>query len=217
MNRHQREFLHNTRQMKESPMSKDKAITKRTTGAAASKILRNIRGPILRCRVTEELITTAIRGNSGWCMASEAVKIAAPWAKNISSDLQTIRITDPRRGLRYVYLTPRITQTALILFDQGSALQPFSFTLRGASVHTSFKRVKLPDGTNKKQKIHALGRRRIVLPSKVGNIPDVVGGAPPKRTRPPLGTFRREFGLRAYTGNFEAANKVPTGAPSVSD
>jgi hypothetical protein len=43
----------------------------------------------------------AYRANSGHCAVSDGVKMAAPWATHIASDLQSVRLTDPRRGLRY--------------------------------------------------------------------------------------------------------------------
>jgi hypothetical protein len=178
--------------------------------------------------VTAELITEAIRGNSGWCMVSAAVKIAAPWATHISSDLQTIRVTDPTKGLRYVYLTPRVTQVALILFDQGKQPEPFEFALRGGSTHTSFKRTT--PGQASQQRVHKLGRRRVIPNTKgITDVPSTVGGpVPPRVARTtgqgiglkhaaPLGTYRREFGVRAYVGGFDIDGKLPVGAPSISD
>src|SRR5262245_57512785 len=67
-------------------------------------------------RVTDELIETALPKNSEHCMIADAVKIAFPGAKGVSVDLATIRFSDPEKGLRYIYLTPRIAQTALVEF-----------------------------------------------------------------------------------------------------
>jgi hypothetical protein len=67
-------------------------------------------------------------------MIAEAIKAAVPGSRRVTVDLQTIRFNDPKRSLRYVYLTPRPAQEALIQFDQGVLPRPFNFTLRGAHV-----------------------------------------------------------------------------------
>jgi hypothetical protein len=206
---------------------KDTRATGGAFGGAAAKKLRTFKAPVIRGKVTEEMILNAVRGNSGWCMVSVAVKAAAPWATHISSDLQTIRVTDPTKGLRYVYLTPRMAQNALIKFDQGKQPEPFDFALRGGSTHTSYKRAA-PGSTTQKA-VHKLGRRRIIPTAPSSNdVPSTVGGAVPPRVArtvrtqgiglkhaAPMGTYRREFGVRAYVGGFE--DKMPVGAPSISD
>jgi hypothetical protein len=203
---------------------KDRTATGGATGGAAAEALKKKKSPVLKIKVTEEIISQSIRKNSGWCMVSEAVKTAAPWAKNVASDLQTIRLTDPRKGLRYSYLTPRTAQNALILFDQGKSPPPFKFTLGGAHISTSYKRTHTPDGKVQVNAVHKLGRRRII-PDETGQrkIQGTIGGraAPRIKANVPSGTFRREFGLRAYKNNFDLDEmdkvQVPVGAPSLSD
>lgn len=204
--------------------SKDPTATGGTTGAAAVKALKQYRAPKIPVIVTQHLIDESCRNHSGYCMVSEAVKQAAPWARHVASDLQTIRLTDPVKGLRYTYLTPRAAQTALILFDQGKKPPPFTFTLRGAHIGTAFKRTRTPDGKVKKEPINKLGRRRLATNRQSGNdrsVPSTVGGAAMPRIRSSAISTRREFGLRAYVGGFDldqlASAKVPVGAPSISD
>jgi hypothetical protein len=82
--------------------------------------------------VTQRHIDEAIPKDSSHCMITEAIKEALPNAKFVSTDLQTIRWTDPQKKLRYIVLTPQLAQIRLIAFDQGDLdnLEPFEFTLR---------------------------------------------------------------------------------------
>jgi hypothetical protein len=169
-------------------------------------------------------------------MLSDAVKLAAPWGTHIASDLQSIRITDPQRGLRYTYLTPRTAQLALLAFDQGKKPPPFSFSLSSGHVATSYKRTKLPGGSISRRSVHKFGRRQIApgyngkvagtigggveLP-KIGPLSDRVRPAPPRSVSGVHGSFRREFGMRTFTGAFKLEDletvQIPVGGPSISD
>lgn len=160
----------------------------------------------LNVRVDTETIEDAIPRDSSHCMIAEAVRTAFPAAKNISVDLQTIRFSDPERGLRYTYLTPRVAQLALINFDMGIKPDPFFFRLRSGMVTASSKRPPLQKQSEEHVKNAKAARKATA--DKVremsativdrrhgdGTTPDVVGG----RT-PPITTFarRRAFGLRA--------------------
>ena len=75
--------------------------------------------------VTDEMIEDAIPRDSSYCVFAEAVKAARPGAQKVAVDLQTIRFTDPKLGLRFTYLTPRPCQIAIINFDQGIRPEPF--------------------------------------------------------------------------------------------
>jgi hypothetical protein len=153
--------------------------------------------------VTEEVIEAAKVRDSSHCMIAEAIKDAAPGAKSISVDLQTIRWSDPEKGLRYTYLTPRIAQVPLIMFDQGKTPAEFTFELRGAQVTFMSTRKNsgvAPRGRTDKQlasdrRLAELGRNtKMLRSSSATDVPRVVGGEPP-----PLGPLarRRAFGLRA--------------------
>jgi hypothetical protein len=63
-------------------------------------------------------------------MVAEAIRAAEPRFNHVSADLATIRFTDPRKGARYLFLTPPLAQQALINFDQGHKVEPFTFLLR---------------------------------------------------------------------------------------
>jgi hypothetical protein len=159
----------------------------------------------LSVRVDVETIDDAIPRDSSHCMIAEAVRSAFPAAKAISVDLQTIRFSDPDRGLRYTYLTPRVAQLALINFDMGVKPEPFSFRLRGGGVTASGRRPPLQKQSEEHVEKATAARKAtaekvrkmsatIVGRGRAGTAAEVVGG----RT-PPVTTFarRRSFGLRA--------------------
>ena len=212
-------------------MPKDRTAIGDAVGGAARKKLRSMNSPVIKVDVPDHVINSAYRANSGHCAVSDAVKLAAPWATHVASDLQSIRLTDPRKGLRYTYLTPRTAQLALIAYDQGKVPPPFEFSLRSGHVATSYKRTILPDGKEKNRAVHKLGRRRLQTNTKnPGDIPGTIGGKAGVMTPGPLSAgqannvrypgYRREFGMRAYTGSFKLEDletvQVPVGAPSIS-
>jgi hypothetical protein len=81
-------------------------------------------------------------------MIADAVRKAYPWARNITVDIQTIRLSDPERGVRLTYLTPRQAQLALLDFDAGEKAEPFSFALPRRSGHVQWMR--RPQGDEKR-------------------------------------------------------------------
>ena len=173
------------------------------------------KAPSFKVTVTERWIEEGVRKDSGICMISEAIKEAYPGAKWVSSDIQTLRATDPVQPFRYTYLTPRIAQVALVQFDQGIRPEPFSFTLaRGqvsrsgskpSGVVSAAKRAAASVAGEKgrlSQQAHVSESFDGALPETAvmvdrGNknsVPDKVGGKPPPLA--PLAR-RRAFGLRA--------------------
>lgn len=87
--------------------------------------------PRVKVVVTEKIINTAVTGNSSHCMIADALRVAYPQATRVSVDIQTIRFTDPVRRQRFVYLTPRNAQLAILAFDEGRKPNAFQLTLRG--------------------------------------------------------------------------------------
>lgn len=160
------------------------------------------RAPRVRLELNEDLIAVSKKADSSHCMIADALKAALPDATHVSVDLQTIRFSDPRRGLRYTYLTPRTAQVALVNFDQGRKVEPFTFQLRGGQVTSAGRRKagqpKKPTAEKRKgtkMKMHDLKQQRIVNRDKTkGEVPDRVGGKTPPTT--PFAR-RRAFGLRA--------------------
>ena len=118
--------------------------------------------------VTQEHIDTAIPSDSAHCMIADAIRAAVPQAKKIAVDLQAIRFTDPEKGQRYVYFTPTIGQDALIAFDEGTPIKPFSFTLRSPIQ-------VIAAGTRQKGESRAFEGMRTTTSSKLGV---QVGGEP---------------------------------------
>lgn len=180
----------------------------------------NPRSPRVTIDVTTDLIEGSKERDSSHCMIAEAVKAAVPGASFVSVDLQTIRFSDPKKRLRYTYLTPRSAQIALIEFDQGMAPEPFSFQLRHGQVTFSGQRPSLKaqreqekqqasgqdeENTPKAAAHHnqekardvkaRLVRRDVPVDSESSRpVPEKIGGKTPPTT--PFAR-RRSFGLRA--------------------
>lgn len=167
---------------------------------------RRPQSPMINVVVTPEIISDSRKRDSSHCMIAEAVKKVVPDARNVSVDLQTIRFTDRDKGLRYIYLTPRSAQVALVQFDQGIEVEPFSMRLRGGHVirkgpNTRSKEKNPGDGATGQQGIAAADRvRRQSMRLNADGLPVRVGGAAPPKMRDaeniPM-SKRREFGLRA--------------------
>lgn len=102
-----------------------------------------MKSPRINVVVTPEIISEATREDSGHCMIADAVKEAAPWARHVSVDIQTIRFSDPTTRARYVYLTPRLAQEALLDFDAGDEITPFKVQLRNPHI-TTMQHSKVP-------------------------------------------------------------------------
>jgi hypothetical protein len=75
--------------------------------------------PKLEVRITPEQWNTAIQSKSGACLISDNIKTRYPHLLRPETDMATIRVTDPVKGVRYVYLTPPAAQQLLLDFDQG--------------------------------------------------------------------------------------------------
>jgi hypothetical protein len=85
--------------------------------------------------VLDKHLAAAMRANSSHCAIAMAIADAVPWARRISVDLQTIRYTDTKRGVRYVFLTPHVAQQDVIIpFDQGEECKPVTFRMKPAFV-----------------------------------------------------------------------------------
>lgn len=89
--------------------------------------------PKVRIVVDQQIIDNSTKRDSSHCMIAEAIKRTLPDARSIAVDLSTIRFTDPKQNLRYIYLTPRPGQIALIEFDRGNKPEPFSILLSRAA------------------------------------------------------------------------------------
>lgn len=150
--------------------------------------------PVLKVNVLAHHIDCAIRLNSNSCMIAEAIKELYPKFSHVAVDLQSIRMTDREKGVRYIYLTPRVAQVALVLFDKGKRMRPISFTLKGAHTVAAYV-VNRQKGKPVRERVK-LGRRRIIANSDRDK-PSTIGGKPPPRH--PSSSGLREFGMRAFT------------------
>jgi hypothetical protein len=169
----------------------------------------------LKVKVTQAHFDQSKRKDSSHCMIASALKEALPGAKYVSVDLQTVRWTDPQNGLRYITLTPRTAQEALIGYDQGEPFAPFTLRFHSPAQITKMGRGKqnhapgdseqeisaskvLLDKAGRKgarkvtRKVTRKRRRRLTTPSAPGAIPTILGGQ-----RLPMSILsRREYGLR---------------------
>lgn len=102
--------------------------------------------PSMKVNVTPELVDRAVQRDSRHCMIAEAIKEQNPHFRHILVDLATIRWTNPRTGKRYVCLTPEVAGSALVAFDQGQSIEPFSFTIKPMQVTPTVKDGKAERG-----------------------------------------------------------------------
>jgi hypothetical protein len=112
------------------------------TASPQGDVLPN--APFLRVEVSQEIIDRACVKDSSHCMIADSVRACYPWARNITVDIQTVRLSDPERGVRFTYLTPRQAQIALLDFDAGIPAEPFNFTLPRRSAHVQWMRRQAP-------------------------------------------------------------------------
>ncbi len=84
----------------------------------------------VKIQVTEQNIRDACKADSRHCMIADAITAHLPGVRNISVDMMNIRWSDPSTGWRYIYMTPKPAQYALIDYDMGLPIEPFSFQVR---------------------------------------------------------------------------------------
>jgi hypothetical protein len=176
-----------------------------------TKKRRTPRSRRIELQITDEIIECAISRDSQHCMIADAIKAAVPDAQKIAVDLATIRFTDPKKRVRYTYLTPRIAQVELVKFDQGIKTEPFSFQLRAAQVTRSGSsqvrrhgKESMSEGRrNAMRKAQAtnpqLKKQGLRSASAEGSVPERVGGrTPPLQVDSDGVPFsrRRAFGIR---------------------
>lgn len=141
--------------------------------------------PSIRLTLTKEIIESAVARNSNHCMVAEALKESHPHLQYISVDIQPIRATDIEKMERYVWLTPRQIQLAIINFDQGKKPEPCSVRLNAGQT------TRAGGGASYKERKKA--KLRVPNHGHKQSVPSIVGGiAPPKSVG-----RRRAFGLRS--------------------
>lgn len=75
--------------------------------------------PRLTIQITPDRWAKAKQANSAACLISDAARDAYPHLRQWSTDMATIRATDPEKGVRYHWVTPQSAQDLLLAFDQG--------------------------------------------------------------------------------------------------
>jgi len=134
--------------------------------------------PESRIEVTQEIIDGAKGRDSSHCMVADAIKEQLPGAKRILVDIQTIRFS--RKGRRFVFLTPRRAQQAIVWFDQADPrLEPFAFSLG--------KPVQTHEARDRKERSD--GQRRLALDGD--HMPTIRGGTTPPVAALAAGPSRR--------------------------
>lgn len=152
--------------------------------------------------ITSDLIEKSERADSGHCMIAEAIKSQIPGASCVSVDLQGIRYSLPKIGVRVMHLTPGKAQSALLDFDEEQHVKPFKFRLgppAWVSKMGNGKRDRT-DGRVKKQGKKKNKKRSLVVTANAGAV--IVGDRLPRRGR------RRAFGLKGYRGARVVASSV---------
>lgn len=129
----------------------------------------------IRIDVLQEDITDcreARQGDPRRCMLSNAVQRAKPDALFPDCDLRFMRFSLASTEKRYFYETPRKAMQALLDFDAGRPVKPFSFTIsRG---YSQVRRSKAAGYVPSPKRYRPTGKRR----------------QPPRK---------REFGLHAFS------------------
>ena len=144
---------------------------------------KDLKAPALKIEVTQAVIDRAIQRSSSHCVIADAIKENVEWAQFVEVDIQTIRLSDREKKLRYYYLTPRVCQEVIVNFDQGNKIEPFTFKLKSAEAHV---RISGNLTENVKEMKRAYNRKRKELlfqntETHNTSSPSLVGGqAPPK-------------------------------------
>jgi hypothetical protein len=175
-----------------------------------------IRIPTPRIEITQDIINGSCQKNARHCMIAQAIKKRFPQAVNVVVDLATIRWSDRQKRLRYTFLTPPKGQEALVRFDMGTWIEPFSLSLRGGHATSMW------DGRKKRG---GSGSRTILSAKKSGPgqalVVEAVGGKPAPLLRNNLAKSKsrrhpikhashstlRTFGVRGFTEGFVEVKK----------
>lgn len=176
--------------------------------------------------VTAEDIAGAMKEHSHMCMIAQAIKRQIPEVKMVGVDVQSITFTDVKKQRRVACLTPQICQAALVRFDKGMVVKPFTFDLQTIQVAAMYKyvpkldadgnpvkvdrkqRARLADGSVVERTVSATVKRAVAVPTETkevaGNATSVhaiprrhfVGGKMPRKHLP---SYHRQFGMKRFT------------------
>lgn len=161
-----------------------------------------LKSPKIIVTVDAESIANSMIANSSHCMISDSIKKLHPEFTMISTDLQTIRVSDQSAKLRYIYFTPRPAQERIVDFDEGLGVEPFTFVLQRAA---QILRTRDPDQQRQTRERAATGKNFNThndpkVAQRVGGraVPTVIGGRAPPRAI--VSGTRRAFGIKGLRG-----------------
>lgn len=100
----------------------------------------------MKIEVTKAHVEQAVQRDSHHCMIADAIRDQTK-AKYILVDVQSIRWSNLRTGKRYTYLTPMVAQQAIIAFDRGERMAPFTFHLQAPVTTRAIRHVRTGDPT----------------------------------------------------------------------
>jgi hypothetical protein len=168
--------------------------------------------PALHLALTDELAERAIKSSSGGCLIADAIKEQYPHLSNISVDMATVRVTDRKKGERYIYLTPPAAQQAVMWFDQGWPNTVEEVTVKGA-----VKIQPVTRGGTPSQKPEARAARRAELQARLDageTLTKYERGALTRLTRNP---DRPRLAPAAEVGQHRGRTVVRGGQPIMDD
>ena len=108
--------------------------------------------PTLAITITDEQHERAVKSDSGACLIADAIKHQYPHLSSVSVDMATVRVSDRKRGLRFVYLTPPEAQHVLLSFDQGWSTTTTELTIKRAVKVNTITRAKSGKGSIEQQR-----------------------------------------------------------------
>lgn len=86
--------------------------------------------PTLNLEITKEIYDRAVRANSHACIIADAIKEQYPEFSSVDVNIATTRVSDRKRGERYIYLTPTSAGEQVLAFDQGWIQPEKSFPIK---------------------------------------------------------------------------------------
>jgi hypothetical protein len=137
----------------------------------------------IKVNVTADHIANACRTDSHHCMVADAIHERLTWATYVQVDTQSVRFNNRQQGKRYIYLTPPEAQRAIVLFDQGVKIKPFSFTLSRGYLKVRAMSSRRQDRKGRNDRTTLARQRRRRSGRKPQSVPSMY----------------REFGLRTLT------------------
>src|SRR5258708_3563071 len=123
--------------------------------------------PRMKLTVTSANIEESIRNDANHCMIASALKEKIPTARWVLVDAQSIRWTDRVAGMKFVCLTPKPAQRALLAFDKGEDVAPFHFTMPAPQTTPIPKRPKRAKAATKKGKAKKVYKKTKTAPERV--------------------------------------------------